>query len=230
MGAGSVVSSSIVVSEEPIDLESGIVMNEGSSAPHEEEHGNTAGAVLEAPVSVVTAHVVNEQEEQELAARIKRLEEADTRVERPEQPNDVEIVQAVCVSDTKTNHDKKRKGRIALLVLGVVVLLVIVAIVVYFAVGRSPSHSHSSYDDAYIHPGCSNGYEPTKLYDSDWKKDHDGTGLAWGTGWYCNDDKDVSSYGPNDFDKSYIHSSCHAGVEYDHTVEAWYCKDDLPSS
>jgi len=233
----STVSS--IVSEEyknnNVDLESGCVLDDGSA---QDDEDNKAVACLDATVSVVTAHVVNEKEEQELVERIKRLEEADTRVEqqqRCEEPhitntiNKVDIVHAVRISNTKQNQGMKKKGCIALLVTGLVVLLVIVAIVLYFVVGRSPSSptTFSSYDKAYIHPGCNHGYEPTHDKNKEWKKEN-GVNLAFGTGWYCNDNKDVSSYGPGDFDDSHIHSSCHEGVEY--IDDTWYCKDDLPSS
>merc|ERR1712238_219615 len=174
-------------------------VDDGSAQDDEDKKAVT---FLDATVSVVTAHVVNEEEEQELVERIKRLEEADTRVEREqrqeqqqqpgEEPqiintiNVVDIVHAVRISNTKQNQGMKKKGCIALLVTGLVVLLVIVAIVLYFVVGRSPSSptSFSSYDKAFIHPGCNNGYEPTHDNNEEWKKEN-GVHLAFGTGWYC---------------------------------------------
>lgn len=79
-------------------------------------------------------------------------------------------------------------------------------------------------DRAFIHPGCGDdGKSYPKYRKNHYCKKKYGSDCAFGEGWYCNDDKDVSGYGLYDFDPAFIHTGCDSGVHWDNNLGAWYC-------
>lgn len=82
-------------------------------------------------------------------------------------------------------------------------------------------------EPSFIHGDCQTPSTAMFAYDSDC----DG-GCAFGTGWYCNDGKDVSGYAnPYDFDAAFIGEGCSDNcgdgqcVEWYGDIGAWLCKD-----
>ena len=121
----------------------------------------------------------------------------------------------------------------------------------WYCLGGVHVSKHTDTDTAYIHEGCDSDtvgahYSPLAkawycMDDSEFGEvdrafihgscnsgagycDSNKQNCSKGTGWYCNDGKDVANYGLYDFDPAFIHIHCDA-VHYDNNLGAWYCNN-----